>query len=126
MKTPKELLLQRHQAIEPKLNAVRQKALATLDRPSVAQSWREFVFSMRWHLAGVSAIWMAVLLLNLNSADGSPTTMARDKMPPAKVLFAALLENRRELLELTEMPPASEPAPLPPRRSERQTAFEMA
>ncbi len=125
MKTPREVLLQRHQAVEPKLNAVRRNALAALERPGIAQSWRMFVFAMRWHLAGMSAVWMVVLSLNLGSAPGSAVVTAQDKIPPAGVLLAALLENRRELLELIEMPAASEPAAPPPRRSEIQTAIEI-
>jgi hypothetical protein len=125
MKTPRELLLQRHQAVEPKLDAVRRNALAALERPGIAQSLREFVFSMRWHLAGMSAVWMAVLLLNLGYAPGSTVVIAQDKIPPARVLLEALLKNRRELMELTETPAASEPAALPPRRSEIQTAIEI-
>jgi hypothetical protein len=125
MKTPREILLQRHQPVEPKLDAVRQNALASLERPGIAQSWREFVFSMRWHLAGMSAVWIAVLLLNLDSTSGSAMVIVREKLPPARDLLAALLENRRELLELTEAPAAIEPAALPPRRSENQSRIEI-
>jgi len=125
MKTPREILLQRHQAIELKLDAVRRNALAALERPGLAQSWRAFVLSLRWHLAGMSAVWIAVLLLNLDSAPGSTVVIARDKIPPARVILEALLKNRRELMELTEMPTASEPTALPPRRSEIQTAIEI-
>jgi hypothetical protein len=124
MKTPKEILLQRHQTIEPKLNAVRQNVLATLSKPGVAQSWREFILAARWHLAGLSAVWMAVLFLNFDSAPRSTVVVARDKIPPARELWAALLENRRELIELTETPPARQPASLPPRRSEIQARIE--
>ena len=129
MKTPRELLLQRHQAVEPKLDAVRRNALAALapSHPlaSFAQSWRTFIFSLRWHLAGMGAVWMVVLVLNVDSAPDSTVVIARHKIPPARVLLAALLENRRELLELTETPAASEPPALPPRRSEIQPTIEI-
>jgi hypothetical protein len=125
MKTPKEILLQRHQAVEPKLNAIRRQTVATLARPGIAQTWREFIVSMRWHLAGMGAVWMAVLLLNLDSAPRSAVVIAQDKIPSARVLLAALLENRRELLELTGTPPTGEPRVLPPRRSENQSAIEI-
>jgi hypothetical protein len=129
MKTPREILLQRHQVVEPKLDAARRNALAALAQshtPSpFAQSLRSYIFSMRWHLAGMGAVWMAVLLLNLDSAPGSTVVIARDKIPPARVLLAALLKNRLELMELTGAPPAGEPAVVPPRRSEIQPAFEI-
>jgi hypothetical protein len=41
------------------------------------------------------------------------------------VILAALLENRRELMELTETPAAIAPPALPPRRSEIQTAIQI-
>jgi hypothetical protein len=129
MKTPRELLLQRHQTVEPKLDAVRRNALAALSEShtpaSFAQSWREFVFSLRWHLAGMGAVWIAVLLLNVGSPPGSTVVIARDKIPPARVILEALLKNRRELLDLTETPPLGEPPALPPRRSEIQTTIEI-
>jgi hypothetical protein len=126
MKTPKEILLQRHQAMEPKLNDARRNALAALTRPGLAQTWREFVFSIRWHLAGLSAVWLAVLLLNLDYAPAPTTVIARDKIPSAQTLWAALAQNRRALMELTETPGASEtPAP-PPRRGEIRRAIAFA
>ncbi len=129
MKTPRELLLQRHQAVEPKLDSVRRNALAALAPPhpleSFAQSWKTFIFSLRWHLAGLSAVWLAVLLFNLDYTPDSTVVIAADKIPPARVILAALLENRRELMELTETPAASEPPALPPRRSEIQPTTEI-
>jgi hypothetical protein len=125
MKTPRDILLQRHKAIEPKLDAIRRHTLASLERPGIVDSLREFVFALRWHLAGLSAVWIAVLLLNIASAPDSRVVIARGKTPTAQVLLEALLKNRRELLELTEAPATGEPAALPPRRSELQTAIEM-
>ncbi|MGP8198591.1 MAG: hypothetical protein ACLQU4_03710 [Limisphaerales bacterium] len=125
MKTPREILLQRHEAVELKLDAVRRNALAALERPGLAQSCRQFIFSMRWHLAGLSAVWMAVLLLNFDSVPNPTVFIAQDKIPTARVLLEALLKNRRELMELTASPAAGEPAALPPRRSEVQSAIEI-
>jgi hypothetical protein len=126
MKTPKEILLNRHEAMEPKLDAARKEALATLGPPAATTSWREFLFSLRWHLAGLSVIWVAVLALNIDSGSGSPLANARDKIPSAHVLVAALVENRRELMEeLTGSPPPAPPAAVPPRRSEIRRVFEF-
>jgi len=85
----------------------------------------DFIFSIRWHLAGLSAVWMVVLLLSLDSTPGSTLVIARDKIPSARVLLASLLKNRRELMELTGTPPAGEPVALPPRRSENQSSIEV-
>jgi hypothetical protein len=125
MKTPREILLQRYRAAEPKLDAARRHALASLERPGIAQSCRDFVFSIRWHLAGMSAVWMAALLLSINSKPDSIVVLAQDKMPSTRALMMALLENRREIIELTESRSASEPVALPPRRSDVQSAVEI-
>jgi len=125
MKTPKEILLQRHEGIESKLNAVRQNALATVNRPTWAQSWREFILSIRWHLAGMGVIWLAVFLLNIDSAAGSgfgtAVATAKYTTQSTRLILTALINNRRELMELTEAPVPGEPAILPPRRSEIQS-----
>jgi hypothetical protein len=123
MKTPKEILLQRHGAVEPQLNAVRQNALAALNRPALGQACREFLLSMRWHLAGMAAIWLTVLFLQFDSTSGPAAAIARNKIPAARVLLSALLQNRRELIELTGAPASGEPAVPPPRRSENQSAI---
>jgi hypothetical protein len=112
MKTPREILLARHQAAEPKLDAIRNTAVASVyDRrthsPAVADrryNWREFFLSLRWHLAGMGAAWLIIVLLNLNV--GYATTLAsaipRGKIPPAQIILACLRENRRELLEMIQ------------------------
>src|SRR2546422_8499724 len=87
MKTPRELLLARHRAVEPKLDARRQRVIAFLSsKAAVAPSssadllsdqglWRSMVSSrlavfsawlrqLRWHLAGMAAVWMSVAILN--------------------------------------------------------------
>lgn len=112
MKTPKEILLQRHQGIELKLNAARHRALEALARPR----WREFVWSLRWHLAGMSAVWLVVLVLNTDS--NSSAVVAANDAPPARALMASLLQNRRELMEMMGTASPAEPPKLQPGRSE--------
>ena len=132
MKTPREILLERHQTAETKLDAVRQKALADLAQsparerslPGVPASWRDFVLSLRWHLAGVSAIWLAVVLLNIDHSPSPAASIAKDKIPSLQQLLTSLRENHRQLLEMME-PPVNEPASIPPRRSERQSPAVM-
>jgi hypothetical protein len=125
MKTLKELLLERHRDVEPKLDVVRKRALAALERPDVAQTWRDFLFSLRWHLAGLSAVWLVVLVLTTDSHFNSVTVAAQEKIPSAPVLRAELMEKRRELIELTQAPQDMEPTALPPRRSEIAVRVEV-
>jgi hypothetical protein len=86
----------------------------------------EFLFSLRWHLAGMSAIWLIVALLNL-SAGHSPGMVAavpRGKIPSAQIIMASLRENRRELLQMIQSPNSHDAEPqrliLPQPRSQRR------
>lgn len=134
MKTPREILFQRHQAAESKLDAIRETAVASVcDRRAAGQpavtggryNLRELLSSLRWHLAGMSAAWLVIVLLNLNAGHSTSlaSAMPREKIPPAQIILASLRENRRELLELIQPAEARDarPAklfPVPP-RSER-------
>jgi hypothetical protein len=141
MKTPREILFQRHQAAEPKLDEIREKVVwegrrATVPKYGVADTatlpalrWREFFFSLRWHLAGMGAAWLLIILLNLNV--GPSTTLASvvpvAKIPPPQIILASLRENRRELLQLLQ--PAESREVRPPKlfpRSERRDEILIA
>jgi len=151
MKTPREVLFERHQSAQPKLDAVRQEALMAVGESSAevrpresvsepcAPKWtawrgpaharmcgvRELLLSFRWHLVGMSAVWLLVVLLNLDHSPTLAQNIVKENIPSPQRLLASLRENRRQLLELIE-PPVVEPAPVPPRRSELQAASLMA
>lgn len=99
MKTPREILLQRHQAAAPKLDAIRAAVVAGLARPPAREtiSWRDFVRSLRWHLAAMSAVWVVVGVLNLSASPGVVASIRRDKISSPQQLWASLRENRRLL-----------------------------
>jgi hypothetical protein len=131
MKTPRELLLDRHRAAQSKLNAIRQGALASMEKDAPERSsmtLRDILRSFRWHLAGMGAVWVFVLFLHLDTSR-APQMMAT--VPPAKTLsrqfiMVSVRENRRQLSEMIEaQPPAGEHRELflPKPRSERR--FEM-
>ena len=111
MKTPRELLFERHRAAEPKLDALRQKTIATLAKapalnsrtsPSAPRSsWRDLLLSLRWHLAGLSAAWLVVLVLNIDHSQAPSSVLAKQNIPSPQQLLTALRENRRQVLELT-------------------------
>ena len=136
MKTPRELLLERHRSMDGKLDAIRRKAVATVAQESrkapsstKTTSWREFFVSMRWHLAGLGAAWLLVTLLNTNDSAGIAAKVAQENSPAPQQFLTALRENRRQLRELMEIP-ATESAPLPgiipQRRGERPSETAMA
>ena len=129
MKTPREVLLEQHQAVEPKLDAIREQVVADLApdapvranrmppvRPRRASApeagWRQFLWSLRWHLAGLGASWLVVVALSIGSTPAPAPRVARQDTTSPRQLLAALRENQRQLRELIEAP-AAESAPKP-------------
>ena len=120
MKTPREVLLQQHQAAAPKLDALRANVVAGLAGPPAREtiSWREFARSLRWHFAGLSAAWVVVAVLNIDHSPSPVAMIPRDKIPTPQQLWASLRESRRLLQEYSNDAPVAEAAAPPGRRSE--------
>jgi hypothetical protein len=92
--------------------------------------WREFLLLWRWHLAGMSAAWVIIAILNIGQSAAPTTTTAAPNTASPQQLVTALQENRRQLLELIG-PAVTEAAPPPrrldpPRRSQLQSPNAMA
>jgi len=133
MKTPREILLEHHRSAAPELDTVREMALAAIGDRRGAKAintdrgcdLREFLFSLRWHLAGMSAVWLVVAVLNLNASwqPGPMAAVPREKIPSAQIIMASLRENRRELLQMIQSPDSRDAGPqrliLPQPRSQR-------
>lgn len=101
MKTPREILLARHRAAEPKLDALRQAALATVrDRRATSDEarewrlsgvaaivfhtlWRELIFPCRRVWTGLAAVWILLFVVNLAQQDrgGTPAAGAGPSAP---------------------------------------------
>jgi len=146
MKTPREVLFEQHQAAEPKLDAIREKVVAGLapDAPvratqmppvvprrasALEAGWRQFLWSLRWHLAGLSAAWLLVMTLTIDPTPAPRPRVARQDAPSQRQLLAALRENQRQLRELIGTPAAeSAPEPQKPAPSPRSQIqpFSMA
>ena len=144
MRTPREILFSRHRQMEPKLDDLRRATLAALARGSAPSEqagarqersqdlgflleltfWRHLVFSLRWHLAALSALWLGILVLSAETPAGRPTPILDRGASDAKRLLLAMRESRRQLQELIETPKAESPLPLAApasqRRSQRQ------
>jgi len=141
MKTPMEILFERHRGATPKIDAVRRTVIAGLADPRGAAevpaqsessrsgpaSFREFILSMRWHLAGIGAAWILVALLNRDTSPTPVRDVAKASKPLARELLTAWRENRRQMLEMMELPvPEQTPPPnTPQRRGELQTTNAM-
>ncbi len=139
MKTPREVLLNRHRSALPKLDAVREQVLADMAqskdhslKPSTTQAQpgpinlRSILRSWRWHLAGLSTVWLAILLLQIESPV-RPAPPVASHRPKTHELLMALREHRRQLAELigaSASPSSSEdPLAFPQRRSQLQPSI---
>lgn len=115
MPSPRDLLLARHRAAEPRLDALREIVLADLERSArrrmspldmLRTVWRELVAPCRPVWMTLAAVWVMLLVLN---GAGRPRGAAA--FPSAEQTIAAMtqwMERRRALAELTT--PASAPA----------------
>jgi hypothetical protein len=138
MKTPRDTLFERHRCTETKLDAIRQETLARIterneehhvrahDRsamqggPSAPGWWQDFLLSLRWHLAGLGAAWLAILLLNVDRASGPPSAKAGAHNISARQFMAAVQENRRQVRELSSPTGVETKPPVPGPRSSLQ------
>jgi hypothetical protein len=128
MKTPSRILLDRHASAQSKLDVIRHSVVSQFARPS--QSWRERVIPLRWHLAGMAAVWAFAAVLQLEGPSAPPTLVAEASGSTPRKFLVALLENRRQLVEMiepaqSEVPPAAQPV-VPRRRSELQPGCAVA
>jgi hypothetical protein len=144
MKTPRQVILDRHQSAEAKLEVIRAEDLAACARAAAAPAarpsvgawgaaaalrrcWQESFRPWRWAWAGMAAIWLVLWAVNVTTREAP--RMARRQTPrPNPGLQAALREQRElmsRLFDPVDASPASQPAPPGP-RSERRTIFMVA
>ena len=128
MKTPRELLMKRHEAAVPELNHIRNEVLKTelCAAATAGGPWplgwfvvlgRELIWPARRIWAGFAAVWVVIFVINLTNLD--PREMATDTTaPPSTEVLLAREQQRRLLTELIQSmsPEPAEPAE-PPRRS---------
>ena len=117
MKTPRELLLERHQATTPKLDAIRREVVevaadvnrrkqsvreltvaATLAK-TIRLSFLELVWPCRRTWAALAAVWMALFIFNVSQRDQAELA-ARKLPPPSPEAIMAWRQQERLLAEL--------------------------
>ena len=84
MKTPREILLNKHQPALPKLDAIRQKTLGQLTgqepeapKASLAtQIWLELILPCRRVWGGLAAVWVGIIIFNLSQPSSRPPVLA--------------------------------------------------
>src|SRR5512137_2015233 len=109
MKTPREVILQRHQAAEAKLKTIRAEDLTaeasgqpqpTLDFSAiVGQLWQDMFWPWRRVWAGVAVAWLVILGMALAGGGTPESRLARTPSPDPQVL-AALREQERLLAQM--------------------------
>lgn len=111
MKTPGELLLNRHREHEPKLDAIRREVVKGLGREVSADPaepgaltvlWQELFVACRWWWRGLAAAWCVILLAVVLGGAGEQAGQAT-QMATAEPMIEAMQERLRlrdELLGL--------------------------
>ncbi len=104
MKTPRELLLGRHQAAGPSLDQIRQTIVGKIGQkpPSfVLKLWQELILPARRAWICLAAGWVVVFALNLTAgSDASPSVSASGPMDPESVI--SLQRQERLMAQLIE------------------------
>jgi hypothetical protein len=133
MKTPREILLQRHRAAAPQLDAIREAVVRELNPPAATPApvpvhlvswfrdgastlWRELFWSCRRTWAGLAAVWLGLLVFN--ALQTGPAAPVLAQAAPAADVRLAFLEQQKLLAELAG-PRLPVPAVEPPRRQEK-------
>ncbi len=113
MKTPREVILERHQSAQTKLKVIRGEDLAACARSAAAgasvgpqatlrlgdiagQIWQEMFWPWRRIWAGVAATWLVILGLILAGGDMPRAASARPLRPNPEAL--AVLRQQELLL----------------------------
>jgi hypothetical protein len=93
MKTPREILLARHRAVETELDAIRSEVVAQCHegrRVTVTKSvlaylplllWRELISPSRRTWAGIAAAWVLILVVNFSLRDPGQDGAAKVTAP---------------------------------------------
>jgi hypothetical protein len=143
MKTPRELILEKHRSIKARLGRIRPEELAALAREALASTahpnpmrqeaglwaiardfWMESIRPWRRVWIGMAAAWI-VILVSFAATHDMPQTARVKVRPPSPELMAVLREQRQMMLQLFE--PAASERPTEPRipgpRSEHRVAI---
>lgn len=126
MKSPREILLRKHRAAVPQLDAIREQTLAALShspprasRASLGAVFREWFALPKPVWVALGAAWVVIVALNFSAADDAPSaaTTVAEHGPGWE---QAMAEQRRLYAELVHAPiPANAPGAVLKPRSER-------
>ena len=135
MKTPREILLKRHHAITPKLDAIRCECAGQVSRrfpsektkepetgrmPIARLLWRELIFPSRRIWAGLAAAWLVLAAVDLSQRDHSPASAVKSLPGPEMLLTF----SQQEALLAGLIEPGETHAARPPKRFSPQPSSE--
>lgn len=138
MKTPREVLFQRHQTADARLDEARREVVAQLQPQTKAHRealplyillkiWSELIWPARRIWAGLAASWVLLLIANTNLTSDQPTTATATNSTPAD-LRQKYQEEKQLLAELSgslEPRMIAPPMPFAPRpRSDARNKWE--
>jgi hypothetical protein len=112
MKTPREILLERHRAVGPKLDAIRSAVVAGLNHEATKEQtgtnfmavwllgcaerlWQELFLPSRRVWSGLAAAWVSIVVVNFAERDPAPSGKAA-----AAPVMMNLADQQRLLNEL--------------------------
>ena len=136
MKTPRQIILDRHRAVESQLATVRRAALnAVFSAPAAAPDrqpdstrwtlravvlvlWRELILPARRTWIGLATVWVAILVLHFAAHDDAMSALAQSTASPPR---PAILSPEQQSLwtelaggpDLIRVAPAKSAAPKP-------------
>lgn len=136
MKTPRNILFRRHQSADMKLDQIRREVVSQLVSPMPARKpslplrlslklCQELLWPCRRFWAGLAALWLLMLGVNVSLRD--PGQITRTSAAPPAVMMTTWQQQERLLAELSEphMTRAVTPRPKPAApgpRSDRRDA----
>jgi hypothetical protein len=138
MKTPRDALLEKHMATQPKLDALRRhfitslpsllsapsRSVPALSVHSKGWAWRDFILEIRWHLVSLSGAWVLIALMWVSAGRSQAPRVMQAKTTSPRTVILALKANRRQVLEFGEAPALSTLAVPPPHPSTRRGSLE--
>ncbi len=114
MKTPRELLLDRHRTVNPKLDALREQVIRSVHEPATVHPekslrasvpnivwmtfWHELVIPSRRVWAGLAGVWLVLLVVNVVQKESPPAELAQTS--PSAPMLLAYYKQQKLLNEL--------------------------
>jgi hypothetical protein len=115
MKTPRQVLLDRHADAQASLDALRRSVVTPIRqrrRPWLELLWQELVLPIRPLLTGLSVVWVLILVLHLTTRG---TSAHGDTQPLPPSIAREVAAQQRILSALLGLRPSETPAPSEPR-----------